>query len=278
MHMLTVILAILATGPRTGIPVNPATRTADIQLFLANTFWAYGSGSNQRAMGLDAMADGTILGSNNLDLKIYGYHPATGALLLNIPLDPGNTKCFGVAIDQNSPSEWPLLTTDWTDSDLYYSVNWGLSWTQLPDPTGADGRGLDFDGTHYWLTGGTAQVIRLTPGGASTVFPTPEIPGQLSGITVMPHMGNTLVAVTAYTAQGIWFYQYTGTDLTCLGYAQLPFSNGDILYGLAYNAFNDCIYISYQGTVGESLISQMEYSMEMSLAPATWGAIKAALY
>ncbi len=121
-------------------------------------------------------------------------------------------------------------------------------------------------------------MIRLTPGGASTVFPTPEIPGQLSGITVMPHMGNTLVAVTAYTAQGIWFYQYTGTDLTCLGYAQLPFSNGDILYGLAYNAFNDCIYISYQGTVGESLISQMEYSMEMSLAPATWGAIKAALY
>ncbi len=126
MHMLTVILVILATGLRTGNPVDPATQTAEIQLFLANTFWAYGSGSNQRAMGLDAMADGTILGTNNLDLKIYGYHPATGALLLNIPLDPGNTKCFGVAIDQNSPSEWPLLTTDWTDSDLYYSVNWAF--------------------------------------------------------------------------------------------------------------------------------------------------------
>lgn len=134
MHMLTVILVILATGLRTGNPVDPATQTAEIQLFLANTFWAYGSGSNQRAMGLDAMADGTILGTNNLDLKIYGYHPATGALLLNIPLDPGNTKCFGVAIDQNSPSEWPLLTTDWTDSDLYYSVNWGLSWTSFRTP------------------------------------------------------------------------------------------------------------------------------------------------
>ena len=273
--MLTVLLAILATGP--GIQISPAPQTADITLSLMNTFMAYGSGSNDRAMGLDAMEDGSILATNNLDLKIYGYQPESGALQFNIPLDPGNTKCFGVAIDQNSTSEWPLLTSDWTGSSLYYSVNWGLSWSQLTDPTGEAGRGLDFDGTHYWITGGTGSVVRFTAGGAATSFLIPNTPDQLSGLTVMPYTGNTLVAVTTYDGQGIWFYQYTGTELIYIGYAQLPFSNGDILYGLAYNAYNDCIYISYQGSMGESFISQLSYSIEMSLIPDTWGGIKTAL-
>lgn len=136
---------------------------------------------------------------------------------------------------------------------------------------------MSFDGIHYWSTLGTGSITRLALGGSHSVYPVPETSGQLTGLAVFPHAGGTAVAVTAYGAQGIWFYQFTGSGLNYLGYGQLPFSNAAELYGLTYSPAGSSIHISYNTDSSGYFISQLQFEISQTLSPATWASIKAAM-
>lgn len=275
--MLLFILLAMATDGRlnTEAPAVPPP-AANITLTLVNTFPAYGEGSSSRALGLAVHDDGMIAGVNNIDGRAYYYLPETGAVVGYATLHPANTKCFGLAIHQWGPAEWTYLTNDWSLSNFFYTEDYGLTWTWITDPSGESGRGMDYDGTHYWSTLGTGSLIRLALGGSHIVYPVPETSGQLSGLAVFPHEGATAVAVTSYVAQGIWFYQFTGLSLQYMGYGQLPFSYAVNLYGLAYSAQSDCLHLSFSTATGY-YICQLEFEIAQSLTPATWASIKAAL-
>ncbi len=66
-------------------------------------------------------------------------------------LSARNEYCFGVSWNNNSLAS-SYYTNDWINTVLYYTESFGVSWAVLPNPSGNDARGMDFDGTDYWCT------------------------------------------------------------------------------------------------------------------------------
>ena len=271
MHTILLVMALTLGWNDGRLPSvkeaeNPAP-IADIYLDVQDTFAAEG-----RALGLDVIEEAGILGVNNQDMVINGY-TAMGTISFVVPLDPANTSCFGAAFDPGESG--CFYTSDWTDNDLYYSLDWGTSWRTVFDPAFDQGRGMDFDGTYYWITNGSGSIIRFIPEQTPVdTFEVPETEGQLSGLTIFDYEGLMGVALTAYGAQGIWFYLFDGTELEYLNFAAFPFTV-QTSYGLAYASTLDAIFWSYEEPADQYYISLVEFDVTWALSQNTWAAIKA---
>lgn len=250
---------------------RPVLGTDDISLVVENTFDPV-----TKALGLDIYEDAAntyVLGTNNVDLKVQAYDAYSGSALGSLPLDPANSSCFGVAWN-NDPVDDTYYTSDWNSTNLFYTEDFGVSWSTYPSPAGTAARGMDFDGTDYWTTNGTGGGLwRFQPGVGESNLSIPEITDQPSGITTFPYQGDVAVAVTTYGVHNIWFYIWDGASLTLLGSAPCPLPCASS-YGLAYSANTDTIFWSYRDAGNNYKISELSFDLSVALQHDTWGSIK----
>lgn len=259
-------------GNHASIHGTPPAGTDDITLTLLNTWDPV-----VKALGLDVFEDATdtyVLGVNNNDDLVRAYDAATGAPLGSLTLDAGNTNAFGIAWN-NDPTNDTYYVDDFVSSFLFYTDDFGTSWTTLSNPAGSNARGMDFDGTDYWTTNGEGGGLwRFQPGVGQDNLTIPEVTAQPSGLAVFPYEGDVGVAVTTYNSFNIWFYVWDGVDLTYLGSAPCPAGCSSSL-GLTYSYNTDTMFWSYITGSGYK-VSEFSVDFGTALQHDTWGAIKSA--
>jgi hypothetical protein len=257
----------------TGVLISPPpdAGNATITLSLIDSWsvtWA------AKALGLDCFEDGSttyVLGTSNTDMAVRAFDPVTGTGAGTMPLNSANASCFGVAVN-NDPDTHTYYTDDWADNVLYYTDDFGSTWSTVPNPAGIAGRGMDFDGTDYWISNSSIGVYRFVPGVGQELFTLAEVPTQISGVTVFPFMGDVGLCVTTYNTYNWYFYQYDGSSLTYLGFAVCPASCTSS-YGLAYSDNRGTIFWSYNS--GGYRIAEIDFDIDVALERATWAEIKA---
>jgi len=228
----------------------------------------------QQALGLDCFEDGAttyVLHSSNSDHYVQAFDPVSGTGMGTMNLDPANGSCFGVAFN-NDPDSDSYLTDDWSDTVLYFTTNFGSSWSTYPNPAGNAGRGMDFDGVDYWITNSSTGIYRFQPTVGQEAFTLGEVPSQLSGLCVFPFMGDVGICVTTYNTHNLYFYQYDGSTMTYLGSVACPAACSSS-YGLCYSDNRGTIFWSYNS--GGYTIGEVEFDIDVALERSTWGEIKA---
>lgn len=249
--------------------INPQNSGSDaVSLTLLNN-WTLA----EKALGLDVFIDGSnvyILAANN-DLDILHAYDVTGAPQGTMTLDVENDNCFGIAWN-NDPNTDTYYTNDFQDNVLYFTDDFGSSWSTESNPAGSSGRGMDFDGTDYWCTNGTGGGLwRFQPGVGADNIAIPEVVTQPSGLTVFPYGSNLGVALAAYNDNNIYFYEWNGSTMNYLGSASCPVANAGS-YGLGYSSISNTIYWSY---LDGSTFHLAEFSFSITaLERSSWGSIK----
>lgn len=252
-----------------GTSLNPSG-SDDIALVLLND-WVLA----EKALGLDIFeGPGAffVLGVDNNLNYVQAYDAVTGVALGTLPLDPGNGSCFGIAWNDDFTTD-TYYTDDWVSSNLFFTDDFGASWSTFANPTGNLGRGMDFDGADYWTTNGDGGgLCRFLPGTGSDFLAAPQLPTQPSGITTFPYGGNIGVAVTTYSTHNIYFYEWDGAALDYIGSAACP-AAASSSYGLAYADTNGNIFWSYRDSSSDYHIAEFSFTIT-SLQRSSWGAIK----
>ena len=249
--------------------INPQNFESDaVSLTLVND-WTLA----EKALGLDVFIDGGsvyILGADN-NLDIIQAYDVAGATLGAMTLDPSNSNCFGIAWNNEISSD-TYYTCGWSSSVLYYTDDFGSSWTTATSPSPGSARGMDFDGTDYWCTNGSGGGLwRFQPGVGQENIATPEVAGNPSGLTVFPYGSNLGVAVSTYSNGFIHFYEWDGSTMDYLGAAACPASCSSS-FGLGYSSASNTIYWSY---LDGSTYHLAEFSFSITaLERSSWGSIK----
>ena len=270
--LLVLVFAMLAFANNDGctevVPGSSLQGSDDITLVLIND-WVLA----EKALGLDIFDGVYILGAdNNLDI-IQAYDAATCAPLGFLPLDPANGSCFGLAWNNDATND-TYYADDWANSNLFFTDDFGSTWSTYPNPAGSSARGMDFDGTDYWTTNGNGGGLwRFQPGVGEQNIAIPEVPTQPSGVTVYPYGSNVGVAVTSYDTHNIFFYEWDGATLAFIGSAPCPVPGIGSSYGLAYSEDNGNIYWSYRDAAYAYHIAEFSFDL-VSLEQTSWGAIK----
>ncbi|MCK5786621.1 MAG: hypothetical protein KAH54_08705 [Candidatus Sabulitectum sp.] len=253
----------------TSVCTTPQQGSDDIELTLINDWTLSG-----KALGVDIFEDGStiyILGVNNVEGYIQAYDEA-GGTLATMPLAAANGSCFGVAWNYD-PVDDTYYTDDWADNVLYFTDDFGVTWSTEPNPAGGSGRGMDFDGADYWMTSGTGGGLwRFQPGVGQENIAIPEVSTQPSGLTVFPNGANLGIALAAYNDNNIYFYDWDGSTMSFLGSALCPATNAGS-YGLGYCSINEHIYWAYREGADTYHLAEFSFNLA-SLEPSTWGSIK----
>ncbi len=268
MRYLVLIIAISSIAFAT----TDVRGTDAISLTLINDWTA-----PDQIRGLDVYEYGAYFVVFAIDLfamEVQSFEPASGTYLGAVDLDPGNTSAYGVATQSNSDTPC-FLTNDFDSDVLYYSDDIGSSWLTYTNPTGIRGRGMDFDGTHYWtIDVDNGGLWRFQLGGSQQNFPTPELTATSpSGVTTFPYDGNLWIAVAAYSNHNIYFYQWNGSAISFMGYASIPLGGSYYSLGLAYAETNGHMYWSYYASSGETHLAELAFEIT-SLQRSSWGSIK----
>ncbi|HPF32555.1 MAG TPA: hypothetical protein PLM22_00915 [Candidatus Sabulitectum sp.] len=252
--------------------VNTTPPTDDISISVVNE-WTLSGG--MKALGLDVVETAEhiyVLGADNQQNRIFFWdqgNPA-GSLIL----DAANDNCFGICWNNDLDTE-TYYTNDWYIPSLYYTEDFGSTWTSGSNPAGIDGRGMDFDGTNYWTTNGTEGGIwRFQPGSGAENIATPEVPSQPSGLAVFPYEGDLGIVITPYNPSNLYFYRWDGSALTYLGSTACP-GSPYASYGLAYSENNGHLYWSCSASSGGNTITELSFTIT-SLSRNTWAGIKTA--
>lgn len=250
--------------------INPQGSSSDaVSLTLLNN-WTLAD----KALGLDVFIDGStvyILGADNV-LDIVQAYDVAGAPQGSMPLDPANDSCFGV-VWNNDPDTDTYYTDDWSDAVLYFTDDFGSSWSTEPNPAGSAARGMDFDGTDYWCTSGTGGGLwRFQPGVGQENIAIPEVTTQPSGLTVFPYGGNLGIALAAYNDNSIYFFEWDGSTMNYLGSASCPVANSGS-YGLGYSIASNTIYWAFKDASSVYHLAEFSFSIT-SLERSSWGSIK----
>jgi len=232
------------------------------------------------AFGIDIFEDGstaTVMFVDYMVDQIHSLDPTTGGSAgPGIDLDPANQFCTGI-VWNNSTANPVWYTNDTYDPVLYCTDDEFTTWSTVADPSGNTGRGMDFDGTDYWIAMRPNGIIRFQPGGSSETLSTPEVPASsfMNGITTFPHEGDIGIALTSWEASSIYFYRWDGSALAFLGSAPCP---ADDLYGssgLGYSSSRGSIFWGYKATGGGYKIVEFTFDIGTALDRTTWGSIKA---
>ncbi len=253
--------------------------TDDIQLTSVNEWIVSGA-----ANGLDVVvsAGNTYVLAVDRAAQCLRAYNNSGVAAYTIPLGPVNVSCFGVAWNNNPTSgSDTYYTSDWDAPSLFYTEDRGVTWTTETNPASTSGRGLDFDGTYYWIADYDQNsdyngVWRLQPGISSQSIPlSPVPPSYISGLTVFPYNNNLCVAVTTYEAHNIYFYLWNDSAMSYLGSAACP-SEATVQYslGLAYSATSGTIFWSYLDMSNIFHIAELSFAIT-ELEHSSWGSIKA---
>lgn len=248
---------------------------ADITLSIENTWeitWC------TQALGMDAWVSGStinIIFSSNTDMQINSLDPATGTSAGAYDLIPENGACFGVVWNDDLLNPvWH--TDDWFDTVLYYTEDNFSTWQTVSNPASYDGRGMDHEGSYYWIAKDDIGVYRFIPGAETWFYTMPQVTSQMSGLTAFEYMGDICIVVTSYLTAEWYFYLWEGgTSLTYLGSTPAPVTSIFRSTGLTHCYCNDHIYWGYATTPTSYSISEVSFSITMTLEQGTWAGIKA---
>lgn len=238
----------------------------DIEIDILNTFTcSYSS----HILGLDYVEDESLLGFDSSTNKTFFYcDPDDGTYVDELYLAYSSSPFCAVADDNGY-----VYVDDWSQSNINW---WDGSWHSFSNPSGSNGRGMDydFDSGYLWETNSSTGVYRfLTDGTGSEFFTLSEVPSQMSGLTVFPHGDNMLLMVTTYGTFNFYFYEFDGSSLTYLTYEPCPTGCSSSL-GLTYSAERDTFFWSYNS--GGYKISELDITFTFtSVQPASLGYIKA---
>jgi len=258
------------TETSTGIN-PPASGTDDIVLTMVNN-WSLGSG---KALGLD-MFEGPgmyyVLGADNTNDYIQAWDATTCTPAGTLPLSASNGNCFGLAWNNDNDTDTDTYyTNDFSVTTLFYTEDFGVNWTTSANPAGSNGRGMDFDGTDYWMTNGDGGGLwRFQPGVGQQNLAIPEVPTLPSGLAVFPNGSDVGVAVTTYNTFNIYFYNWNGATLSYIGSAACPTACTSSL-GLTYSETSGNFFWAFNSS-GYRL---GEFSFDLtSLERSSWASIK----
>lgn len=256
-----------------GSAVNPEPLSNDISIAVVNIVDI----PNMLA-GIDIYEDGVnveLIAPDNTSDIIWFYNASNGYTTGSLIPDSTHTGLYGVAWNNDVDGDTYLLN-DLNSDSFYYTEDFGSSWINYSDPSGNQGRGMDYDGSDYWTPNGMYHdVFRFQPGGSVYSYSTPEIPeySQLSGIAVFPCNGDIGVVLTTYTEHELFFYQFDGSTLSYLGSAPCP-EDCWMSYGLAYSETTGHLYWSYFDAGGCHFAELSFIISGTALSQDSWGSIK----
>ena len=256
----------------TAVGINPpASGTDAVSLTVVNDWGVLPSG--EKGLGLDVFENASmcfVLDVNHTAMYVRAWDAATGGMENTLPLDAANANGFGLAWNNDFNSD-TYYTNDFVDNVLYYTDDFGSSWTTVANPANNNGRGMDFDGTDYWSTNGDGGGLwRFQPGVGAQNIAIPEVPTQPSGLAVFPNGSDIGIALTCYNTHNIYFYNWNGSALSYLGSAACPVTCS-YSYGLTYAQTTGNLYWSFNN--GGYCIAEVSFSLT-SLSRDTWAGIK----
>ncbi len=276
--ILLLTLAVLASGwvdedgRDSSIPEGTLPPGGDaIELSILNTFQVSSAGE---MFGLDTQEEISqlVVIDTNAHL-IRAVEMGTGNPVWTI-----YTRCsytFGCCHNWPSPYGWYINCYLHTNINYYDGSTWNVA---FPNPAGSHGRGMDFqnDGNYIWETYSSSishRIYRIDETGSSTSYAVPEIPSQMSGLTVFPYNGNLGIFVTCYDFQEWLLYEFDGSTMTYIGSGNPGLSNFTQSLGLTYYPDTDTFFWSYivYGTI--RWIAEIQFT-ESALEQSTWGSLK----
>lgn len=226
-------------------------------------------------LGLDFLkgSPGVLLAINLDRREISRYSITDGTRVgSGIKLHDDNASLFGVThTNEASPT---FYTNDWAKAVLYYRKE-ATSWQTTPNPVGTAGRGMDFDGTDFWITtyNPAPGLCRFKPGASAALILIPDVSADPSGLTVFPYGGNTCIAIVSYDLDEMFIYELNGRELVYIGSATLPMADMGDICGLTYCDTNKNFYLTYENEDEDYFIAEVSFTIT-SLARSSWGSIK----
>ena len=204
--------------------------------------------------------------------SLYFADRDDGSVADKFPLDPANISPFGC---------YPygsVNVNDFNNTDLFNSIDLGVSWTAYTNPAGQEGRGMDVDYSTslVWQTYSTTDLVsfsHLSPSGdfhdVSGV-----VTDHMSGLAVYENGGDHWLFVTGYNID--WAYIFDlDNNLDYIGTADFPYTTVEKSYGLTYDDTRDTFFWSFKNTSDNVYLIELELE-ETALEQSTWGTIKSA--
>ena len=281
MKYMIVLLALAVTvlgwvdenGRDSSIPDGTLPQGSDaIVLSVLDTFQVPSAG---QMLGLDTQegcAQLVVLDSNAELLRAVAMGTGNPVWTCSTP----RTFTFGCC--HNWPVTYGWYVNCFVNSEMYYydSSSWSVAFA---NPAGSHGRGMDFqnDGNYIWETyssSSTHGIYRIDETGAYNYYSVPEVPGQMSGLTIFPYNSNLGIFVTCYNFQEWFLYEFNGSSLTYKGSGSVGLSNFTESRGLTYHADTDTFFWSYVVYSTIQWIAEVQFT-ETALEQSTWGSIKA---
>jgi len=227
-------------------------------------------------LDLGWLSSGYLLFTSIMDHSIFACDPSTGSFVDELAAYSYNPYPWGVTY---GPSGSVLTTNDYTYSSLF---SWsGSDWSQVSNPAGIYGRGIEYDGSAGVMWEATTTptgryLYRFVPGGSPTFYSLSQPSSFLTGVAVFPLGSGLGVILTSYTDLNFYVYQYIGTSLTYVGHTVCPSSPYPPQYslGLTYSPQRSTFFWSYKDATG-SKICELSVTVDLALQPETWGSIKA---
>jgi hypothetical protein len=248
-------------GQQTVVP----DETDDITIEVLNTWQApYAS----HILGLEYKGtDNTLLFVSSLNNKIFIANPDNGAQLGSIDR-PAGMVGFDVAWDGTE-----YYINGWGATTVIYHGT-GSGWTSYANPSGANGRGMCFDGADMWESNQTTCYTFETNGTGATAYALPGIPGQISGLTTFPLPTDQACGImaTCYNTAMFYFYVFDGSSITPIGSIACPLTVSNS-YGLAFAQPRGTFFWGYLAG-GQYYVSELDIDLGMALTRDTWGDIK----
>ncbi len=205
----------------------------------------------------------TLIFRSNGEGKIFLADPYSCDSIGEIDLPPASDG-FGVAISPSYPGEYYINTN--TSAAIFHSDGSG-SWSELSNPAGTQGTGLDFNAIGSWdvlLEASSTTPCQFyaieTDGSGHNSYSLPGVNGEISGF--MGHEVATqdgyppgALILTTRLGHEFFFFHESGGSYTLYGQEPCPLPVSESL-GLTWSPDGD-VYWSYKGLDQKYYISKL---------------------
>ncbi|MEA3266489.1 MAG: T9SS type A sorting domain-containing protein [Candidatus Fermentibacteria bacterium] len=257
--MLTILAFAISLLQNTAITDGSIHRFPDIPIGVVDT-WLIPYAADIQDVSFNWNSNTLILRSNG-EGKIFLADPYSCDSVGEIDLPPGSDG-FGVAISPSYSEEYYINTN--TSSVILHSDGSG-SWSELSNPAGARGAGLDFN--TIFSCDLLLEASNTTPcgfycietdGSGHNSYSLPEVNGEISGFMgheVMTESGYPPSALILTTRLGheFFFFYKSGESYTLYGQEPCPLPVSESL-GLTWSP-DGYVYWSHKGLDQEFYVS-----------------------
>ncbi|MCK5034444.1 MAG: T9SS type A sorting domain-containing protein [Candidatus Sabulitectum sp.] len=259
--MLTIIAITSLLFQNTVSPDGPIQGFPEIPISVVGT-WQITYASDIQDVSFN-WNPSTLIFRSNGEGKIFLADPYSCDSIGEIDLPPGSDG-FGVAVSPSYPEEYYINTN--TSTVILHSDGSG-TWSELANPAGTQGAGLDFNSIGSWdllLEASSTTPCQFyaieTDGSGHNSYSLPGVNGEISGFMgheVMTESGYPPSALILTTRLGheFFFFHKSGGSYTLYGQEPCPLPVSESL-GLTWSSNGD-VYWSHRGLDQEYYISKL---------------------